>query len=521
MHARLVRLTSIRGRLVLWYVGVLAVLLAALGIFQTVTLNSYVRSATAAGLRHSAYQELAVLGPCYIRSSAGLHRNARTLARLLAGHDTAVAIVTPSGKALAKQALGPPGATEPMRVSRSTVQQLISAARSSPPSGSTIDVPGCPKPRAVTRDHHHDRSRSNFFPGPWSLGSSGGLLLVAIPLGPPGKVVGYAILGRSLASANATATRLLAVFVVGALIALMLAALVALPIINGALSPLRRIALTAGEIAAGDLEQRANLARSSDEIGRLGEAFDAMVDRLQAAISATTASEERMRRFLADASHELRTPVTVLRGSSQVLLRQANGERTELKEALREMHEESVRLARLVDDLLTLSRLDEGQQSVSQPVEVRSFLREFLDRYSSVWPGRDIALQGDTLDGTTVAADPEALRRVLTNLIDNAARYSRAGGAISVSGEPDGDAVTIAVGDEGPGLSPEDARHVFDRFYRANKSRSRGSGGTGLGLAIVRGLIEQSGGTIDIDTAPDRGTVVRFTLPRRSPLQEP
>jgi two-component system, OmpR family, sensor kinase len=238
-----------------------------------------------------------------------------------------------------------------------------------------------------------------------------------------------------------------------------------------------------------------------------------MVDRLQHALSATAASEERMRRFLADASHELRTPVTVLRGSSQVLLRHADVHDPELIDALRDMNEEAVRLARLIDDLLTLTRLDANSELVPQRIPVREFVREFVDRYAQVWEGREIETGVGSLDGAAAFADPEALRRILTNLVENAARYSRPGGRIWIDGDVHGDTVQIAVRDEGPGLAPEDAEHVFERFYTANKSRSRSSGGTGLGLSIVRGLVEGSGGTISIDTALDRGTTVTFTLP--------
>jgi two-component system, OmpR family, sensor kinase len=346
-----------------------------------------------------------------------------------------------------------------------------------------------------------------------SLVSGGTVLLVAVPLGPPGKPLGYAILGRSMSAANGIAGRLVLVFGLGAIAALLLAASIALPIINRALSPLRRVTETAEAIAGGDLEARADLSHTQDEVGRLGVAFDSMVDRLQQALSATAASEERMRRFLADASHELRTPVTVLRGSSQVLLRHADVHDPELIDALRDMNEEAVRLARLIDDLLTLTRLDANSELVPQRIPVREFVREFVDRYAQVWEGREIETGVGSLDGAAAFADPEALRRILTNLVENAARYSRPGGRIWIDGDVHGDTVQIAVRDEGPGLAPEDAEHVFERFYTANKSRSRSSGGTGLGLSIVRGLVEGSGGTISIDTALDRGTTVTFTLP--------
>ena len=223
-----------------------------------------------------------------------------------------------------------------------------------------------------------------------------------------------------------------------------------------------------------------------------------------------------MRRFLADASHELRTPATVLRGGSQVLLRGVGRGDPDLVAGLQDMHEEAIRLSRLVDDLLTLSRIDAGQTLAPEPVAVGPFLKSFLDRYKDLWPARDLCLDTGEIDGTMAFVDPEALRRMLTNLVDNAARYSRPKGAIALKAASEEGGVRIAVCDEGPGLSADDASRVFDRFYRANKSRSRDSGGTGLGLSIVHGLVEGSHGEIGIDTAPDRGTAVSIKLPRPS-----
>jgi signal transduction histidine kinase len=511
------RLSSIRGQLVAWYIGVLAVLLVALGVFQSITLRDYLRTSTTHSLRTAAYGELSLLGPCYIQSRAKLNGNADTLARLLGSPQTSVMIVTPSGQTLASYEPSNPNARQPLRLSASIVHSLISgvgASRSPLPAG--ISLRACPKPSTP----HTVRQHSTALGWTSSLVSGGSVLVVAVPLGPPGRPLGYAILGRSLQDANAIASRLILVFALGALAALILATSIAVPIINRALSPLGRVTETAELIAAGNLEERANLTSSRDEVGRLGQAFDAMVDRLQQAVSATAASEERMRQFLADASHELRTPVTVLRGASQVLLRQEANGRSELTDALGDMHEEAVRLAKLVDDLLTLSRLDGQERLVAQPVDIRSALQEFVDRYGRVWEGRRITLDTAGMAGMRASVDPVALQRILTNLIDNAARYSRPGGAVTLGAGVSEAMVAIHVSDEGPGLTDRDAARVFERFYRVNKSRSRSSGGTGLGLSIVRGLVEQSGGTITIETGPERGTTVTFTLPRSATLAE-
>jgi two-component system OmpR family sensor kinase len=505
------RLTSIRGQLVLLYLAILTLLLIGLGVFQSLTLRSYLRSSAVASVRRSAYSELNILGPCYIRSSGDLQRHAFILAKLLGSRDTAVTIVTPTGAALASHSMGPPGASHPLRLSGSTIRQLIANAR---PDVANAPISSVKCPTGTVLNVHESAHHNP--PVDWggSLVTGGKRLLIAVPLGLSPNPVGYAILGRSLGSENNTASRVLLVFVLGALSVLILAALVALPLINHALRPLRRVADTASAIAAGDVSQRANLTRSRDEIGRLGMAFDAMVDRLQSAIGTASASEERMRRFLADASHELRTPVTVLRGTSQVLLNQTGHEKPEYRAALEDMHEEAVRLARLVDDLLTLSRLDDGQYLAPERVEIRPYLEEFLDRYARLWERRPIHADVEELDGAAAWVDREALRRILTNLVDNAARYSRPGAPITISGRTGPDSVSLSVADTGPGLSAEQAAHVFERFYRANPARTRNSGGSGLGLSIVQGLTQQSGGQISFDTAPDRGTTVTLRLKR-------
>ena len=508
------RLSSTRGQLVLWYLSAVAVLLLALGIFQSLIVASYLRSSTADSMRHAAHAQLAQLGRCFILSSADLVDNSQTLAQLLGSHDTAVKIVTTRGVALADRGFGPPGASRPLRLSVSTIRALIRSDTQS--QAARRGRPDQCQPSAVNEGGRGQVGAPGPPPRAPTTIESGGLLLEALPLGPPDHVVGYAILGQSLGPIDATVRDVRLVFGLGAAIALVIAALVALPIINHALRPLGRVADTAEAIAAGDQEKRANLTRSPDEVGRLGKAFDSMVDRLHEAISAATASEERMRTFLADASHELRTPLTVLRATSQVLLRQRVSERADVVASLEAMHEESTRLSRLVDDLLTLSRLDAGQQLEPRPVALERFLEEFVERYALAWPERRVQVSAATLDGGTAYIDPDALTRVLTNLIDNAARYSRPGTPITIAATEQAGEIEIQVRDEGPGLRQEEAERVFERFYRVGKSRSRRSGGTGLGLAIVDALVEQSGGGVHIDTGPERGTTVIVTLPRKS-----
>lgn len=511
------RLSSIRGQLVFRYLAVLVALLAGLGVFQAVTLQQYLQDNVATTMRQTAYSQLQTLDDCTLQTRADLKQIALYLAIQVGGHDTAVKVVDTRGAALADHGYGVPGHTHSLRLSAATIHQLIapwlaySSARGAAPSDCNGTGSSSP-PRNGSQGHQEP---------PHLQITQGNLILTSVPVGPEGHPVGFALIGRPATQENNILHRAELVFLTGALVTLIVAALVALPVISRALRPLRRVALTAQAIAAGDLDQRTNLAGEPDEVGVLGRSFDTMVDRLQTALAAANASEDRMRRFLADASHELRTPLTVLRGMSEVLLRQADEEPPERAQALHDLHQEAVRLSRLVDDLLTLSRLDSGVVPAQQEVEARPFLQEFVRRYGDAWPDREIVIQTDALNGAAVKVDPDALRRVLINLVDNAARYSTPHEPITLTGEETAGRVVLAVADRGPGLTPDQADRVFERFYRTGESRARSSGGTGLGLSIVRSLVEGNGGEVLLDTGPDRGTTVRVTLPRTVPSRRP
>jgi signal transduction histidine kinase len=498
-------LNSLRGRILLSQLGLFALILLGLGIFQSSTVSRYLHDTTVDSISQPARTELEVLGPCFVRSARDLHRNAQVLAQLLGSGNTGVKIVDRRGAALADHAVGVPGAARPLELSAATLQNLIASV----PASTGRPASGLSRARCTTgsgglvaRAQRPETATT----------STDDLVLVAVALGPPGKTVGYAILGRSDDGEDATIHRVRTIFAIGAIAALLMGGLALLALTGLALRPLRRVTTTAEEIAAGDLHRRSNV-RSRDEVGRLGSAFDRMIGRLEEAFSRVTESELRMRRFLADASHELRTPLTALRGTSQVLLRQSDDGRPEVAAAVRDMHEEAVRLSRLVDDLLTLNRLDANEALQPEEISLPAFMDEFGDRYVGVWPGRQVDFDREAFEGAQAWADPEALRRMLLNVVDNAAKYSSAASPITITAEAGTEAIAIQVRDEGPGLSAEDEKHVFDRFYRGSQSRSRRTGGSGLGLAIVQALAQRSAGSVSLDTAPGRGTTVSITLP--------
>jgi signal transduction histidine kinase len=324
--------------------------------------------------------------------------------------------------------------------------------------------------------------------------------------------VGYAVLGRPLDNVNDTLERVRTIFAVGAFAALFLSGLALFVLTGLALRPLRRVTETAEEIAAGDLGRRTNV-RSKDEVGRLASAFDRMIGRLEEAFSKVTESEQRMRRFLADASHELRTPLTALRGTSQVLLRAPDPGAPEVVAGIEGIHQEAVRLSDLVNNLLTLTRLDAKESLHPEEIPLASFMDDFRDRYSGAWPTRHVEFDTGAFDGAHVWADPDAVRRMLLNVVDNAVKYSEPPGAIVVTADTAPEEVTIRVRDHGPGLSAEEQEHVFDRFYRGGRGRSQRTGGSGLGLPIVQALAERSAGSVSLESELGRGTTVKITLP--------
>jgi two-component system OmpR family sensor kinase len=278
------------------------------------------------------------------------------------------------------------------------------------------------------------------------------------------------------------------------------------------LRPLERMVRTAEAIAGGDLTRRLRLPSGRNEVARLGSAFDHMVDRLGAAL-------EAQRRFVADASHELRTPLTSLEGLSEMLLIGADrGDTGVVQRTVRSMHGELARLGRLVADLLTLSRLDNTSPVQLVSLDAGRLANEVVEQMRPLAEAKDVRLAVATAGPAPVLGDPDRLKQVLLNLVDNAIRYTPAEGQVklSVDTEPSSGArgaVRIEVHDTGPGIAPQDLPHIFDRFYRGDASRTRATGNTGLGLAIARAIVESHSGTISVRSVPGGGATFSVHLP--------
>ena len=271
------------------------------------------------------------------------------------------------------------------------------------------------------------------------------------------------------------------------------------------LRPIGRITAVARDIQATDLSRRIELPGPDDELKQLGDTFDAMLARLDAAFAA-------QRQFVADASHELRNPLAIIRTNVDVALADPRADPDDLRQTLIVVKRAGDRMARLVDDLLALARRQEPTLEHEQ-VDLGVAVTEASDDFMVPAAARGIVLDRAIAPGVVVTGDRDALKRAVANLLENAVRLAPQGSRIRLATGSEGDQAWIAVADEGPGIAPEDQPHVFDRFWRADKGRSRADGGTGLGLAIVRQIAEGHGGQVRLRSKVGVGSSFVIWLP--------
>jgi two-component system OmpR family sensor kinase len=337
------------------------------------------------------------------------------------------------------------------------------------------------------------------------------------------------VYGIDLADNRAVLTRLIVLEVIVGLVVVALLGAAGYLLVRNSLRPLTEVEATARAIAAGDLSQRVPTGDDRTEVGRLSTALNGMLSRIEAAFRAQQASEEqaraseaRMRRFVADASHELRTPLTSIRGFAELYRQGAVRTPEEIRRLMQRIEAEGARMGLLVEDLLQLARLDQQRPLTIVPVDLAEVAADVVHDARAVQPDRPIAMRlSDSLTEVPVVLGDEArLRQVVGNLVTNALTHTPPDVPVTVTvdEEPqDPDVVVVRVADEGPGMAPEDAARVFERFYRAESSRTRETGGTGLGLAIVASLVAAHGGSVDVATAPGMGATFSVRLPRSGP----
>jgi heavy metal sensor kinase len=273
-----------------------------------------------------------------------------------------------------------------------------------------------------------------------------------------------------------------------------------------ALEPVDRMTVEAGAITAAHLDRRLQVGKHGDELDRLAVTLNGMIARLER-------SFEETRRFIADAAHELRTPLAVIHNAAEVALSSPR-EADEYRRFLEDILEEEERLKRLAEQLLYLCREDAGLTPVSrQPVRLDAIVCQAVEPMGELASAHGIALSAGELSPCQVLGDADGLRRLLFNLLDNAIKYTPRGGSIEVRCNCNGESATLTVSDSGIGIPPEHIPRVFERFYRVDPARSRDGGGIGLGLAICRVVVETHGGAIRLESTEDQGTRVVVHLP--------
>lgn len=333
--------------------------------------------------------------------------------------------------------------------------------------------------------------------------------------------LGSVAVALSLAPVNQVVDQAALLILTVGLIATTIASIIAYLAVTRSFRPLARVEKTAAAIAEGDLSRRVEVENPVTEVGRLSRSLNVMLSHIESAFAARTESEKKMRRFVSDASHELRTPLVTIQGFSELYRHGGLQTREDIAGAMGRIESEAKRMGRLVEDLLTLARIDEQRPPEARPVDLLVLGNDAAMDTRASAPTRDIRVIG--LDGgparpAPTLGDEARLRQVLANLTSNALRYTPDGSPIeiAVGVEPvidDRKDSVIEVRDHGPGISEEAASRVFERFYRADTSRARDTGGTGLGLAIVAALVAQHDGTVRLRETPGGGATLVVRLP--------
>lgn len=275
--------------------------------------------------------------------------------------------------------------------------------------------------------------------------------------------------------------------------------------------PVDRMVATAGAIASGATGRRIDAPSAKTELGRLGRALNEMLNQIEAAKASDRESQDRLRRFVSDASHELRTPITAIGGYAELYRQGGLPTAEDVGRAMGRIEAESTRMHRLVEDLLLLARMDEGSPIRRERVDLGRLVADGVADHRAVDPTRPVSLVAP--EGIVVSGDPQALAQVVANLLANTRVHTPEGTTVVVDVRHQDGRAVLEVSDDGPGLADGDHARVFERFARGDRSRSRSSGGAGLGLSIAATIVRGHGGSIDADQAPQGGFRVTVGLP--------
>jgi two-component system OmpR family sensor kinase len=479
---------SLGARITWIFLGLLAILLVLLGVFQYATLRSTLIQERIASMQSDIQAAFTVTSKsmqtnlrktpansCGSLTPVQMQNFAQAISNFSGSNRVAVVVYNCEGKQVA-QTTSPNVGSVPGGDSAE-----INAALAG--GGSSNDVVGTPSGQVLTA----------IFP---------------VPIGAAKPVIAVE-LATSMAPINQSILKQ-EIYLAGSGLAVLALGLLFGTVFTGrALRPLRTVTQTAERFGRGDLSARSNLPIRHDEVGVLAVTFDQMASTIQADFSRQQESEQRVRRFIADASHELRTPVTALKGYVDVLRRGAGRDPQALDSSLEAMAREAERMRVLVVDLLTLARLDVSHEVRTEKLDLSDLLGRIL---SEGVPGMPKDLVRDfPVQPVFVQADGQSLDAVARNLLVNSCKYAPGAKQTWTVFVQDGMPGFI-VADEGPGIPAGDLPHIFERFYRGEKTRNREEGGTGLGLAIVQGMVEAMGGRVEVASVEGKGTTFRVWL---------
>jgi two-component system OmpR family sensor kinase len=419
--------------------------------------------------------------------------------------------------------LGPGGpgvgtATGPDLPSQFYVAQFLPDGRRQQTYRHELTTQSPPKFPLLTTARAIELSRHAFTVSSVDGDSSWRVVAVVSPTG-----LGSTAIATSLTEVNHTVQHVMWLETAIGLVALVFIGIAGYLVINRSLRPLVSVEHTAAAIAAGDLSQRVPEHPARTEVGQLSIALNAMLAQIEDAFAhehaseqQARASEQRMRRFVADASHELRTPLTSIRGFAELFRMGAADAETDLPRLMKRIEDEAARMGLLVEDLLLLARMDQQRPLERAPVDLLTVVTDAVHDAQLIAPDRAITLTVAAPRPPTVTGDESRLRQVVSNLVGNALTHTPAGTPVEVGVRTVDDNRPVAiidVSDRGPGVAEEQARQVFERFYRADTSRSRVGGGSGLGLSIVASLVAAHGGTVAVTAREGGGATFSVTIP--------
>jgi heavy metal sensor kinase len=456
---------TLRVRVTLSVTGLLLVIIASFGAFVYVTLKQGLEASINDSLRLSASQAIASInvenGGINVRDS--LPENDATAN--LRERGLTVRILDPTGGVL--QAFGP------YRSLPVDAASMTASGKGQPGFDTLIDPTAGDSVRMYTA-----------------------------PILENGRLIGVVQVAQTLVGVRVSLQRLLSALLLGGPLLVLLAAFGSFLLAARTLAPIDHITLTARRISGENLSARLALPATNDEVGRLAATFDEMLARLEGAF-------RRERQFTSDASHELRTPLAAM----QVILGVVREQRRtpeDYEQALADLSEEVDRLRALAEDLLRLARGDTLQITVREDVNLSTMLRDVADSLHPLAEAKGLTIACNVPDGLALQGDSDALIRLFVNLLENAVNFTERG-AIDVSAGADTDGLFITVSDTGIGIPPEHLPHIFERFYRVDRSRSKG--GAGLGLAIAQGITRAHGGALEVESTPGVGTTFSVRLP--------